>query len=253
MTYKEILQKVSNNLNIDNPEVSFYSIGLTDIRLILNEVIRNTNFLTKVYENTTLDSATTSLNLSTINDFLYPLEVLFLSPEGARYITQEIFHETFLKWEPNVVLSGSFSDLVTQATPLTEHYTFENFKLDGSVGFTFADTYPRQLLWKPGVNGTLKILYVAKPAIPTPTGTPELNSLFDDLLIHGVTARMLLRQLKEAKSEIEVVAIRTLYGEYQSLYKDAVGNLIEFTNKFSNDEAKVAEPFFFLTDPDMLL
>lgn len=253
MTYADIKKRIVTELGIEEVTPHTKAMIANDIYDIVLKIFRKAEPL-KAEAEQTITSTDDYYELPT--DFYSPLQVLFLDADGNRYYSREITYDEYLRWTPNVDLTiESFDELVTDATPEVMTYTTENFDNDGYVGFSFPDILysgKRRIVWKPGIDGTLKIYYLRLPTeIAAITDSPEINVAFWDLIVHGVVMRALRRKFKTAKNEVELWGLQKEYGEHKTEFEKGIAEFAGFVNKTS--ETYRVEPFDFLNDYTMLI
>jgi len=187
------------------------------------------------------------------NGFYAPVEVIFYASSGNRYMQEEMTLEDFMKWRPDVTSNtGSFNTLVTNATPTELYWTRENEDYDGVVGYTFDFNNPRRLLWKPSVNGFLKIYYISEAVddITTLSNSPAIIPVFHEVVVDGVTLKNLVRMLKNA-SQDKVAGLQSAVSIYRKSYQEGIADLSGIMQKTASTTRM--EAFDFLNDRSMLL
>ena len=190
------------------------------------------------------------------SDFYLPIEVIFFATSGNRYGEIEMTRETYERWNPNVnVVTSSFNDLVTGASPQELIWTQENFDFDGYVGYCITDTEPRKIIWKPAVNGTLKVYYTnfLSPITAAQYDTmPGIHQVFNELIIDSVTVKMLTRKYRTIKNDqVALEALRSELSEYKTKVKDGNADFIGYSQKTA--QTSRVEGFDFLNDSEMWL
>ena len=191
-------------------------------------------------------------NIALPSDFFLPLEVLFYNTDGNRYPCKELQKEEYARWNPNVTLATtSFNDIVTQATPFPIIYSQENADYDGLIGYCFPDTNPKVLDWKPAITGSVKIFYAVYPAstISALTASPDIHTIYQDLIVLGVTIQHLIRRLSGVKDQFELVGLQSAINRYAEDYKETLSNFNGYVNV--NVSTPIITSFDFLNDPNM--
>lgn len=253
MTYQELIRRTAANLSITSISSAFIATAKRDMYDVVNSITRKIQFLKEVKESTITD-ASGDLTLET--DFFFPVEVVFLNESGHQFISVEIQRESYEKWIPNVsLITTSFVELVTSATPDVYIWTRENEDFDGKIGYLFTDTSPRVLKWKPLVDGSVKVIYAKydENAITTLSSSPEMHKTFHELIVLGLTLKLLYRMLLSVESEVKLIAIDKSIRLYQKEFKDMIGDFTAFAEKKSTFEVQRMEGFEFLNDRNMLL
>lgn len=251
MTYADIQDRVLSNVG-RTKDGTFVETVKKDIFDVITKIYRKTEPIKK--ENTTEITITTTSQETTVpDDFFVPNEVLFFDADGLRFPSKELQYEEYMRWNPEVdAVTTSFNELITPAVPAGILYTQENADLDGIVGFTFSDTKPQKLLWKPAVGGTIKLYYSAiAPEIADQADSPEISVMFHDLTVIGVTIRQLIRKLKDTSDQIKLIGLQTEIRHYKEEWNETLSNFYGFTNR--NTSTPKIEPFDFLNDSSMLL
>lgn len=251
MTYADIQDRVLSNIGREK-NATFLETVKKDIFDVIIKIYRKTEPIKK--ENTTTITITTASQEVTVpSDFFVPNEVLFFDADGLRFPAKELQYEEYMRWNPEVdAVTTSFNELITPATPAGILYTQENADLDGIVGFTFSDTNPQKLLWKPAVGGTVKLYYSAlAPEFTDQTESPEISIAFHELIVLGVTIRQLIRKLKEISDQIRLIGLQTEIRHYKEEWAETLSNFYGYTNR--NTSSPRIEAFDFLNDSSMLL
>ena len=261
MTYEQLIRRIADNTGASPTNGMFRATARRDIYDVLQLTIRKSEFPKKLYEVTIADADDGSENpvpfeeTELPSDFYLPIEVIFFASSGNRFAEIEMTRETYERWLPNVELSTeSFNELVTDATPEEIIWTQENFDYDGYVGYLFTETVPRKIIWKPPVNGTLKIYYTNDFTQFTSSqyaNAPDIHRIFSELVVDSVTTKMLVRKFRTVKDEVGLVALKSELAEYKEKVKDGMKDFVGYTQKKA--ETPRVEPFNFLNDPSMLL
>lgn len=253
--YTEIINRIADNLGRDNQSAIFSSIVKNDIVDSLSKIYRKTEPIKAVAEyNLAIESEEGyySEEISMPDDFFVPLEVVFISSDGRRYPTKEIEEEEFLRWKPTVLsTTSSFSEIVTSTTPIPMMGTKENFDLDGIIGYTFSDTIPQKLLWKPPVEGKVQIFYSSFVDEFGIADDLHIHKLFISLIVLDVTIKFLVRQLSKATTEIQLFGLRSQINEYKTEYTETLSNFAGYVNR--NVSTPLIEPFDFQNDINMTI
>jgi len=254
MTYQEIIRRTAANLSLTSISSAFIATAKRDMYDVVNAITAKVRFLKAVNSEDITDA---SGDLVLEDDFFLPVEVVFFNESDHQYISVEMQRESFEKWTPNVALiTESFNSLVTSATPDVYVWTKENEDFDGKIGYLFTETSPRALKWKPLVNGSVKIIYATydETAIATLSNSPEMHKVYQELIVLGMTLKLLTRMLlAEDLTEIRLVAIRSSIKSYKEDYKDKMGDFTAYSDKKSTFEVQRMEGFDFLNDRNMLL
>jgi len=253
MTYQEIIRRTAANLSLTSVSSAFVAVAKRDMYDVVNSITRKVQFL-KAVRTDTITDASGDLVLQT--DFFFPVEVVFFDENGYQFVSVELQREAYEKWIPNVTVeTQSFVNLVTSATPDTYVWTQENEDYDGKVGYLFTETDPRALKWKPLVDGTVRVIYATydDTAITTVSNSPEMHKVFHELIVIGITLKLLYRKLLVTAQEIELIAIQSSIKIYQNEYKDMMADLTSYAEKKATFEVQRMEPFDFLGDRSMLL
>lgn len=253
MTYQEIIRRTAANLSIVSISTAFIAVAKRDMYDVVNTITRKVQFLKAVKVETITDS---SGDLTLQSDFFFPVEVVFFDSNGNQFVSVEIQREAFEKWAPNVALeTQSFVNLVTSATPDIYIWTQENEDYDGKVGYLFTDTDPVTLKWKPLVGGTVNVLYAIydNTAITTVSNSPAIHKVYHELIVIGITLKLLHRKLLVVETEVELIAIQSSIKIYRAEYTDMMGDLVAFSEKKATFEVQQMEGFDFLNDRRMLL
>ena len=259
MTYNEMVRRIGHNLGFVSLNSAFISIAKKDIFDVVTMIMRKAE-IPKILFSDVIDddeddatNPTSSITLPT--DFYIPVEVMFFASSGNRFPEIEMTRETYERWNPNVNLTTeSFASIVTSATPQELIWTTENFDFDGYIGYLFTDTQPQTLIWKPAVNGTVKIYYAVFPLtmFTDLTTTPEIHQAFHSTIVDAVTLKMLVRRLTDKTlTEIQFVGIRSSIKEYKESFKESLADFTGYSKKTA--ETPIMEAFAFLNDPAMEL
>ena len=251
MTYNAIIDRVLTNIGREK-SATFLETVKKDIFDIITKIYRKTEPI-RQENSTTITITTASQEVAVPSDFFVPLEVLFYDSDGLHFPCKELEYEEYLRWNPDTQqITTSFNELVTSATPISQAYTQENFDLDGLIGYTFSNALAQKLLWKPAVNGTIKLFYSALPsAITALTGEAQLNVAFHELIVLGVTIKQLVRRLKDTSDQMKLIGLQTEIKYYQTEWNETLSNFNGFVNR--NTSTPVITPFDFLNDSSMLL
>lgn len=280
MTYQEIIRRTAANLSLTSISSAFIAIAKRDMYDVFNAITRKIQNL-KLLETTTINSEDNSYlydvngaqiftaqgepivindNISdkvVPDDFYFPVEVVFYDTNGHQYVSEEIPREAFEKWIPDAnLVTTSFVEQVTSATPNTYVWSRENEDYDGKIGYTFSDSSPLLLLWKPSVNGFMKLLYAkyADTVISTLTSSPEMHKVYHELMVLGITLKLLYRMLLEKDlTEIRLIALRSSIKLYQAQYTEMIADMTAFVEKKATFQVQQMEGFEFLNDRHMLL
>ncbi len=260
MTYNTIVQRIRKNLGL----TALTQQELDDIKLdivdIITLVTREAESLKAVATITATDDGTTEqsqdLSASPFSNFYMPLEVVFFSSSGNKYISKEIEHEEYLKWNPNASAeTATFSEIASDSDPDELTYTIENEQLDGYVCYTIKDTFPMTMSWKPRIAGTIQVLYLqvgVSESITSPeTSKPSLHEAFHNVIIDGVMVRQLQAKITKVDNEVQLYALNGLLKNYKDSFDKGLAKFSGYINK--RVETARIEPFDFLNDRTMLL
>lgn len=187
------------------------------------------------------------------DDFFVPLEVLFYNSDGLRYPSKELQYEEYMRWNPDIEAeSESFGQFDVTSTPAPFLYTRENFDFDGLVGYTFSDSNPQKLLWKPAIGGSLKIYYsnYSTSAISL-TSSPDFHAIFHELIVVEVTIRQLIRKLSTLSDTVQSFGLQAEIKHYKDERTELLSNLSGYVNR--NVETPTIAPFDFMNDPNMII
>jgi hypothetical protein len=250
--YADIINRIADNLGKDNQSAVFTSIVKNDIVDALNKIYRKGEPVKKVVEfNITsadpVPEGSYNYEIVMPTDFFIPREVLFVTNQEQHFPVKELTYEEFLRWSPSVIESGSFNDLVetlNPATPVPLLMTKENFDLDGYVGFTFSDTFPQKLLWKPSINGKVKIYYSAYIDDFDIEDNTHIHDLFLSLIVIDVTLKYKIRQLSSPESDLNLYGLNRQISEYKEQYKEVLKDFLVYVN--TNVSTTLIEPFELL-------
>ncbi len=77
--------------------------------------------------------------------------------------------------------------------------------------------------------------------------------MFHEMIVTGVTRKMLIRKMTFATTEVELIATQRSIGVYQKIYDDMAADFAGFTKKKASFEVNKMEPFDFLNDRTYLL
>lgn len=202
-------------------------------------------------------NATATGALSMPSDFYIPLEVKILTSSGNIYASKEMSYEDYMNWNPNTdFLSTSFSEAASATDPVEYYFTDENDKYDGNVGYCFPVLLVnnlRTMVWKPDVNCTIQIYYVAitQSTVSTLTNSPSVHFAFHELIVLSVTLKWLKRRMLKSKTEVELFACKSLIQSYEEQYKEMLNDYAGYVE--TTAYAQTAEIFNFLNDRDMLI
>jgi len=251
MNFNDIITSIGVNIGSPNLPSAERTVVKRDIDYVINKVLRKSEGLKKKTEFTiTTDDSSQVMS----DDFLAVREVIFLNSDGNRYFSKEIEYETYLKWRPNIINNTPFGVFDTASTPELIYDSQENFDLDGYVGYTWLDTATQvTLLWKPAIAGTIQVYhsYIPESLLSSLSSSPNFNTAFHDVVIDGVTEKQLIRKFSRARTEIEIVSLRSQIKYYSDNYKESLAEFLKFVNKEA--ETHRVEPFDFLNDHSMLL
>lgn len=251
MNHRDIVLDVLNNLG-QSPNAKALSSIKRDLWYLTNRIFRQS----KGIKDTLTKTITTSMTeLLMPDNFFVAEEVQFFTPSNNKFYSQEVAYEKFMKWNPSTETTiESFNELVKSADAPQEILTSpEDIELDGKVGYVFQDEIDMsKLLWKPAINGTLKIYHCVTPFEDIDLdATPHMHFSFYDMLINGCTARGLLRLIKNAKNEVELVGLQASHKQYREDFRDDLSEYAGYVEKRSS--TPVMQGFDFLNDGDMAI
>jgi hypothetical protein len=248
---------LANTNNLGNKEAGYLETMKDDMFDAINNIYRKAEpFKTELTTDFIL--TTVSQEVDVPDDFFVPKQVIFYNSDGQRYDSKELQYEEYMRWNPNVeVETSSFTELLTPVTPVVEIFTKENADYDGLVGFTFSDTDPQQLLWKPAIAGTAKLYY--SQSYSTAVGTdltlsPALFKAYHDLIVINVTIKRIVRMLTSVPDDQQskIYGLQTALKYYTNEQTIISKDLYGYVN--TNSETPTIEPFNFLNNyADMIL
>jgi len=254
LIYSDVIDRIFTNTGSKgNRDATLVETTKKDIYDSIIKIYRKAEPIKK--ENPTTITITTVAQIATLpTDFFLPREVLFYATDGQRYDSRELEYEEYMRWNPDSeVLTTSFSELLTPVTPAELTYTKENFDYDGLVGYSFTDSDPQTLVWKPAINGTIKIYYSSFPADVelVLTESPAMHKVFHELIVLDVTIKQLVRKLGETIDQIKLFALQNSINYYKAERADMLKDFLVYVN--TNTSTPIIEPFDFLNDPEMML
>ena len=249
-TYQGIVNAIADNVGERDQSSLWLRIVKDDIFTEMCKIYRKVKPIKVPFEDTL---KSTFQELAMPDDFFLPLEVIFFDTDGNRYPCKELQNEEFIRWNPNVTLATtSFNDIITDASPQPLYYTQENVDFDGLIGYSFFDTNPITLKWKPSINGSYQMLYSTYPeVISSLTNSPDVHTVFQDLIVLGVTIQHLIRRLSGVKDQNEFMGTQAALNRYSDDYKETMNDFNGYVN--SNISTPIISPFDFLNSPDMLI
>lgn len=253
MNYAQIMSRIYDNVGRkdNNRPTGLTDTMRNDIFDSLNKIYRRTEPIKE--ENSGIIITSESQELEMPSGFFLPIEVIFNSTDSQRYPSKELEYEEFMRWNPETeFITTSFTELVTTATPQASIITQENLDYDGLVGYTFTDTKPQKLVWKPAINGTISIYHSVHPILPIELDeAPDIHDVFHELIVLEVTIKNLTRKLDMVESEIQLYGLNQKIKHYKEERMEMLNNLSGFVNK--NAETPRIIPFDFLSDYSMLV
>lgn len=256
MTYAEIIRRVlANTSNLGTKEPSYLETMKDDIADEINALYRKAEPIKQELE-TDIAITTESQESDMPEDLFIPREVLFYNSEGHRFAAKELQYEEYMRWNPSAEgETTSFAELVDiSLTPVAEVYTQENADFDGLVGYTFTDSYPQKLLWKPAITGSAKVFYSVAydfTALTDLTESPVFNRVYHDLIVIGATIRRLTRILTTITDQIQLFAVQTALKHYKEQRTELLKDFIGFVN--TNVSTPAVEPWDFLNNYNDLI
>lgn len=252
MDYAQIISRVQDNVGREgNRAVGLSDIYKNDIYDALLKIYRITE---PIKAEISTDITADAQELELPDDFFVPLEVIFNSSDNQRFPSKELEYEEYMRWNPTIELvTTSFSEIVTSASPQAGLYTQENIDFDGLVGFTFSDTNPQKLLWKPAIDGSVILYYVTYPEIEITdlAGLPDIHKVFHELIVLEVTIKQLVRKLDTITEEVKLYGLNGKIKHFKEERTEMLSNLAGFVNR--NTSTPIMTPFDFLSDYSMLV
>lgn len=211
----------------------------------LLKIMRKSNPIKRTITETITDTKSV---LYLPEDFFTAFEVIFYSENNNKYNSKEIEIEQYNRWTPNPeFLQSNFEETMLNQNPSESFWTEDNVELDGYIGYYFSDEEDvSRLIWKPGVNGSIKIIYsaITDEQPEDIDSVPDMHFSFREMLILGATIQGLLR--KSSKTEIEynekLLSIRMYQDEFKQMLKEYAGYINRRT-----DTARI-DAFDFLND-----
>ena len=200
--YRNIIRSVAVNLGINSPSSLDISIIKRDIYDVTIKAFRQA----KPIKDILTETVTSDMNELYMPELFFSAdEVIFKDSNDQRYYVKEITQEEYMRWSPDYTLNEvDFETVALEGEAETLFRTQENLEFDGNVCYYFADSENISILnWKPGVSGTLSIMYSIMPAddIVQSDSSPQIHKSFMDILILGATIKGLLR--KDVKDDIQ--------------------------------------------------
>lgn len=256
MTYAQIIRRVlANTNNLGAKEPSYLETMKDDIIDEINVLYRKAEPVKQELD-TDLVITTAAQEAPMPEDMFIPKEVLFYNSDGHQFVAKELQYEEYMRWNPAVEAeTSSFAELVsTPLVPVAQVYTQENADFDGLVGYTFTDTYPQNLLWKPAITGSAKIFYSTffnPEPLTDLTESPAFNKCFHDLIVLGATIRRLTRALTTIVDQIQLFALQTALKQFKEQRTELLKDFIGFVN--TNTSTPVIEPWDFLNNYNDLI
>ena len=232
-------------LNQDIPVVDAV-VSTEVIDILVNDVVGATMVITgsafsgggadELY--VTSVSWTKSFNSLQLPDYVYvPFDAHFKVSnlvDGAGYLNKEMAEEQYNRWVPYGGIDnqdGSVFLLDDGPNPTT--YTLENLEYDGRIGYFFY-VYEGKLylMFKPAVEGVVNIRFSYIPTIDVTESTEiQFHQAFINGIIAGTTYRQLQKEMLKAETEIQIVKIKTLQGQYMNSYKSSVKTFSGYNRK----------------------
>jgi hypothetical protein len=191
------------------------------------------------------------------SNFFIPLEVIFKNSDGIPFARTELQYEEYLRWNTeSESVSSSFNDLISSpVTPLLIPITKENQDYDGLIGYTFTDSNPQTLIWKPAISGTVQIGYSTFfDTVITDanlSSSPDIHKSFSELIVLEVTIKQLIRKISETTDQVKLIALQSSVGHYKNERTELLKDFIGYVN--TNTSTPVIEPFSFQQDLDRIL
>uniref|UniRef100_A0A6H1ZG85 Uncharacterized protein n=1 Tax=viral metagenome TaxID=1070528 RepID=A0A6H1ZG85_9ZZZZ len=260
MDYKQIIERVETNVGIERANYRTRAVIKRDIYDVMTRLMSKTGTLKVVTAELAITTAATEYDIATNLPALFTIEEAeFRSTNGNPYYKKELEYEEFLRWQPNLeLITESFSELVTSATPEEIIYTRENEDFDGYVGYTLLDegAYPK-IKWKPEIDGTLILYYTSVPVtfdmddVGVLDATPQFHHAFHEALSLGASLKWITRQFKKAITEAELVGLQTTYKIMKLEFDEMSSDIVGWVNR--RITTAIIEPFDFLNDRSMLL
>jgi hypothetical protein len=190
-------------------------------------------------------------------DTFIPFEAVFYPDTipSNPYVTKEMYHEQYMKWNPNIVslISGEINAVTDVDEQLSVQYqTEENIEYDWKIGYYFHYEQGKVYLrWKPKFTGTVTILYAYIPSrtIAEETAIDYLE-VFTNCLVYGTTERQLDKMLLDSETELASANIRALISRYSAKYRM---NLDKYAGFRRLTQTHVIKPNDILSDTGMII
>lgn len=249
MKHKEIIDIVLHNLGYENPSAKERLAVKNDVYNVITILLRKSEGIKKFIEQ---EITTNDSQLILPEDLFEVKELVFISANGNTVQSKEIEYEKFMKWNTNLIpTSQSFSEIVTETTPVELFDTVENEELDGYIGYTlFDDDVIPKLLWKPSIDGTIKIYCTMIPFTDDIEADIEIHKAFRNAIESGATVKGLVRKMVLADSDVKIFALNAAMKEYKSQYTDSASDFMGYVNR--RITSGILEQFDFLNDRSMI-
>lgn len=253
MTYNGIVDRIVDNLGKPDRSSTFMAIVKKDIFDTITKLYRKSEPIKK---DSGLIAITDVAQVDDVpDDFFIPLEVLFFNADSQRYPVKELQYEEYMRWNPDITTDDTaFGVFDVSSSPAPLIYTPENFDFDGLVGYTFTDTNPQQLVWKPAINGYYQIFYstsFGSTEITDLTTSPAFHIAFHELIVIDVTIKHLVRRLGGLTDQISLFALQQQIKSYKDERTELLSEFAGFINV--NTSTPILGYWDFMNDPSMLL
>ena len=184
-----------------------------------------------------------------------PLEVGFFPTVTASnpYDSKEFFAEDYMKWVPNKIEQSTGvvinpEDYVANIWWRTE----QNIYYDRKIGYylEYVDGI-WTVYYKPTFSGVITLYASYFPSFPTisESGEPNMQEVFLDCLICGVTLRQLDKLLLKSKTEVDIAKINATIGRWMPRYGTKLQEFSGFNKRKTTTH--FIKPNNILVDPGM--
>ncbi len=232
-----------------------YEIPINDLaggRVELEFTVKDPNAEKVFINEVEWEVHTNSLQLP--STLFVPLEVAFFpTTTGSNpYESKEFFAEDYMKWIPNKISTGESivfnpEDFVANVWWRTE----QNINYDRKIGFYLEYVSGIwTLFYKPTFVGLITVYHSYFPTFDvTEASSVNMQEVFIDCLIAGVTLRQLDKLLLKSEGEIDVIKIKATIVRWAPRY---ASKLQEFAGQNKRkSETHVVKPNNILVDPGM--
>ena len=188
-------------------------------------------------------------------DMFIPFEAVFYpnTIPSNPYVTKEMYHEQYMKWNPNVrsLTDGELLAITDiDESVSVQYYNEENIEYDWKIGYYFHYEQGKVFLrWKPKFVGTVTVLYAYIPSrtIAEETAIDYLE-IFTNCLVYGTTERQLDKILLDTENEVQSSNVRALISRYSAKYRMSLDKYAGFRRL---TQTHVIKPNGILSDPSM--